>query len=93
MCIRDRDNSGSEREFQAVAKLRLNSFFAGGPEGAHRVCVLLGICSTCRRLGVDIEAYLTWVFIRRGTHRKKYNLAAADLTPAAYKRQHPPRPP
>jgi transposase len=80
------DNSGSEREFQAVAKLRLTSLFAGAAEGAHRATVLLGIASTCRRLGVDLEAYLTWVFVRRGTHRDKYHLTAADLTPAAYKR-------
>lgn len=37
-------------------------------------------------LGVDLQAYLTWVFVRRGTHRHKYNLSAAELTPAAYKR-------
>jgi hypothetical protein len=87
------DNSASEREFQPVAKLRLNSLFAGGTEGAHRVCVLLGIAATCRRLGVDLEAYLTWVFVRRGTHRHKYNLSAADLTPAAYKRALEAKPP
>lgn len=84
------DNSGSEREFQAVAKIRLTSLFAGGTEGAHRATVLLGIASTCRRLGVDFEAYLTWVFIRRGTHRHKYDLAAHELTPAAYKRSLAP---
>jgi DNA-binding protein H-NS len=80
------DNSASEREFQFFAKLRLNCLFAGGTEGAHRAAVLLGISSTCRRLKVDLEAYLTWVFVRVGTHRRKYNLSAAELTPAAYKR-------
>lgn len=79
------DNSGSEREFQAVAKIRLNSLFAGGTEGAHRATVLLGIAATCRHLGVDLQEYLTWVFIRRGTHRAKYNLSASELTPAAFK--------
>ena len=79
------DNSGSEREFQAVAKIRLNSLFAGGTEGAHRATVLLGIAATCRHLEVDLQAYLTWVFIRRGTHRAKYNLSASELTPAADK--------
>jgi hypothetical protein len=29
---------------------------------------------------------LTWVFVRTGTHRDKYNLSAAELTPAAYLR-------
>jgi len=82
------DNSKSEREFQFVAKLRLNSLFAGSTEGAHRSAVLLGIAATCRRLGVDLGAYLTWVFVRTGTHAKKYNLSAAEMTPAAYQRAH-----
>ena len=80
------DNSRTEREFQYVAKLRLNCLFAGGTEGAHRAAVLLGIVATCRRLKVDVEAYLTWVFVRVGTHRDKYELSAAHLTPAAYLR-------
>lgn len=80
------DNSGSERLFQPVAKLRHNCLFAGAPEGGHRSAVLLGIAATCQRLDVDLEAYLTWVFVRRGTHKKKFELSAAELTPAAYKR-------
>jgi transposase len=46
------DNSPTEREFQTVAKLRLNMLFAGSTEGAHRACVLLGIVATCRAVGV-----------------------------------------
>jgi transposase len=46
------DNSPTEREFQNVAKLRLNMLFAGSTEGAHRACVLLGIIATCRALRV-----------------------------------------
>ena len=80
------DNSASEREFQAIAKLRLNSLFAGGTEGAHRAAILLGLAATCKRQGLNYEAYLVWVFDRRGTHRHKYTLSAAELTPAAYKR-------
>ena len=80
------DNSASEREFQNFAKLRLNSLFAGSTEGAHRTAVLFGITSTCRNLGINAEEYLSWVFTRVGTHRDLYNLSAAQLTPAAYKR-------
>jgi transposase len=80
------DNSGSERLFQPIAQYRLNSLFAGGSEGAHALAILFGIVATCTRLELDPEAYLAWVFVRRGTHRHKYNLSAADLTPAAYKR-------
>lgn len=79
------DNSGSEREFQTVAKLRLNSLFAGGTEGAHRAATLLGIAATCRAIGVDPLAYLAWAFERLGTHKEVFGLRAAQLTPAAFK--------
>ena len=79
------DNSPTEREFQNVAKLRLNMLFAGSTEGAHRACVLLGIIATCRTVGVPTQAYLTWAFERLGTHRDHFGLAAERLTPAAFK--------
>jgi len=79
------DNSATEREFQNVAKLRLNMLFAGSTEGAHRACVLLGIAATCRNVGVNFEAYLDWAFERLGTHRHRYALPIDKLTPAAFK--------
>ena len=79
------DNSPTEREFQNVAKLRLNMLFAGSTEGAHRACVLLGVIATCRALGVPTQAYLTWAFERLGTHRDLYGLTAEQVTPAAFK--------
>ena len=79
------DNSAAEREFQTVAKARLSWLFAGSTEGAHRAATLLGVLATCRNLGVNPEAYLTWAFERLGTHRTKHNLPASKLTPAAYK--------
>ena len=86
------DNSASEREFQAVAKLRLNALFAGGTEGAHRASVLLGVAATCKRVQVSFQDYLTWVFIRRGTHRDRFDLPARELTPAAFRRSLEPPP-
>jgi hypothetical protein len=80
------DNSPTEREFQNVAKLRLNMLFAGSTEGAHRACVLLGISATCRAIGVPVQAYLTWAFERLGTHRDQFGLELNEMTPAAYKR-------
>jgi transposase len=80
------DNSATEREFQNVAKLRLNVLFAGSTEGAHRACVLLGIIATCRAVGVPAQAYLTWAFERLGTHRDAFGLALEQMTPAAYKK-------
>jgi hypothetical protein len=78
------DNSATEREYQNVAKLRLNSLFAGSSEGAHRMAILLGITATCRLHKVDSEGYLAWAFTRLGTHQHLYNLDASQLTPAAY---------
>jgi hypothetical protein len=79
------DNSATEREFQNVAKLRLNALFAGSTEGAHRACVLLGIIATCRAVGVPVQAYLTWAFERLGTHRGIFGLTVEQMTPAAFK--------
>lgn len=79
------DNSPTEREFQNVAKLRLNMLFAGSTEGAHRACVLLGIVATCRAIGVPAQAYLAWAFDRLGTHRDVFGLEIAEITPAAFK--------
>lgn len=79
------DNSATEREFQNVAKLRLNVLFAGSTEGAHRACVLLGIIATCRAVGVPAQAFLTWAFERLGTHRDVFGLKLEDMTPAAFK--------
>jgi hypothetical protein len=80
------DNSPTEREFQNVAKLRLNMLFAGSTEGAHRACVLLGIVATCRAQGVPAQAYLTWAFERLSTHRDVFDLPLEDMTPAAFKK-------
>jgi transposase len=80
------DNSPTEREFQNVAKLRLNMLFAGSTEGAHRACVLLGIVATCRTLRVPALAYLAWAFERLGTHRDLFALPLEELTPAAFKK-------
>jgi hypothetical protein len=79
------DNSRTEREFQNVAKLRLNMLFAGSTEGAHRACVLLGIVATCRAVGVPVQAYLAWVFERLGTHRDIFRLRLDEMTPAGFK--------
>lgn len=80
------DNSPTEREFQNVAKLRLNMLFAGSTEGAHRACVLLGIVATCRAVGVSVQHYLAWAFERLGTHRDAFNLPIDELTPTAFRR-------
>jgi len=67
--------------------LDARSVQAGSSEGAHRACILLGIMATCRAQKVPVQAYLTWAFERLGTHRDAFDLPAAELTPAAYRRQ------
>ena len=79
------DNNQAEREFQRHAKLRYASLFAGSIEGAHRWATLLGVVRTAQKLDLDVQAYLTWLFERRGTHRKRFGMAASALTPMAYK--------
>lgn len=79
------DNNASERAFQDHARLRLNALFAGSAEGARRWALLLGIVTTAQRHNLDVQAYLTWMFERRGTRRRHFGLTAAELTPAAYK--------
>lgn len=80
------DNNRSERAFQDHARLRFNSLFAGSTEGGHRWALLLGVVTTARRHGLDVQAYLTWMFERRGTRKREYGLTADQLTPAAYKK-------
>lgn len=79
------DNNEAEREFQRHAKLRYASLFAGSPEGAHRWATLLGVVRTAQKCEVDVLAYLTWLFERRGSHRKQFGMRAAELTPMAYR--------
>jgi hypothetical protein len=57
----------------------------GSTEGAHHACILLGIISTCRTVGVPVQACLAWAFERLGTNRATYGLTADQLTPAAFK--------
>ncbi len=79
------DDNEAERELQRHAKLRQASLFAGSETGAHRWAVLLGVVRTAQKHGHDVQAYLTWLFERRGTHRARFGMSTAELTPAAYK--------
>lgn len=79
------DNNWSERALRSVALIRNNSLYAGGEQGAKRLCTLLTLITTCRLLGVDPFAYLEWAITRVVPHSRNRGLAASDLTPAAYK--------
>ena len=38
-------------------------------EAQTRWAILLGVVTTAKRHGLDVQAYLTWIFERRGTGR------------------------
>jgi hypothetical protein len=79
------DNNWSERALRSINLIRNISLYAGGEEGALRLCTLLTLVSTCRLLGVDPYEYLVWAMTRVVPHSTNRGLAASDLTPAAYK--------
>jgi transposase len=78
-------NNFSERALRKVALLRNNSLYAGGEEGAVRLCTVFTLVGTCRLLGVDAFDYLEWALSRLVPHPDNRGLVASDLTPAAYK--------
>jgi len=45
---------------------------------------------TAQKCDVDVMAYLTWLFERRGTHKQTFGLSAEQLTPMAYRAQTEP---
>lgn len=79
------DNNWSERALRKVALLRNNSLYAGGIDGAERLCTLFTLINTCRQLGVEPHHYLEWALTRVVPHRTNRGLRPGDLTPAAYK--------
>jgi len=79
------DNNWSERALRVVNLIRNNSLYAGGIDGAWRLCTLLTLVHTCRLLRVDPYAYLVWALSKSVPHRTNRGLAPTDLTPAAYK--------
>lgn len=78
------DNNWSERALRVVALLRNNSMYAGGEEGAVRVCTLFTLIHTCRLHGIEPYEYLVWALERSVPHRTNRSFAAVDLTPMAY---------
>lgn len=79
------DNNWSERALRIVALLRNNSLYAGGEDGAERLCTMFTLIHTCRLLGLDPYEYIVWALTRSVPHPDNRGLAAVDLTPAAYK--------
>jgi transposase len=53
------DNNASEREMKRVVINRKNSLFVGNERGGRTMAILSSMTSTCRRLGIDAQLYLT----------------------------------
>jgi transposase len=79
------DNNWSERALRSVNLIRNNSLYAGGEDGAVRLCTLLTLVATSRLLKVNPYEYLEWALAKVVPHSANRGIAAIDLTPAAYK--------
>lgn len=53
------DNNASEREMKRVVLNRKNSLFVGNARGGRTAAILSSFTSTCRRLEIDPQLYLT----------------------------------
>jgi transposase len=62
------DNGASERALKPVAIGRRNWLFAGSDRGGQTAAVLMSLCTTCKDLGIDPQAYLRDVLDRVSTH-------------------------
>ena len=62
------DNGACERAFKPVALGRKNWLFAGSDKGGETAAVLMSLCTTCKDLGIDPQAYLRDVLDRISTH-------------------------
>jgi transposase len=62
------DNGSSERALRPVAVGRSNWLFLGSDRGGRTAAILMSLCATCKRLGVDVLAYLKDVLDRVSTH-------------------------
>jgi transposase len=62
------DNGACERAFKPVALGRKNWLFAGSDKGGQTAAVLMSLCTTCKELEINPEAYLRDVLDRISTH-------------------------
>lgn len=82
------DNNISEREMKRVVINRKNSLFVGNERGGRTMAILSSMTSTCRRLGIDSQLYLTQLITNMPTlQQSELNLWLPDiwkqrLTPA-----------
>jgi len=78
------DNNLLENSMRPVALGRKNYLFAGSELGAEAAAILYSLTESCRRLGVNPEAYLVDVFRRLPAVDPKDGDAIRVLTPARW---------
>jgi transposase len=76
------DNNWCEGAMRPLALGRKNWLHIGSPEAGPKVAAIASIVETCRRLDINLRAYLTEVLPRLGDWPSK---CVAALTPAAWK--------
>ena len=57
------DNNLAEQEMKRIALLRKNALFVGSERGGATAAILSSITSTCRRLGINPQLYLTQLLV------------------------------
>ena len=62
------DNGACERTLKPVALGRKNWLFAGSDKGGETAAVPMSLCTTCKNLGIDPQAYLRDVLERISIH-------------------------
>ncbi len=72
------DNNGAERSLRGIAAGRKNWMFYGSDNGGRTAAVLTALVATCKRLGMDLFAYLRDIFDRISTHPQS---CLAELLP------------
>jgi hypothetical protein len=84
------DNNISEREMKRVVINRKNSLFVGNERDGRTMAILSSMTSTCRRLGIDAQLYLTELI----TNMPKLKQNELDLwLPDIWKQRLMPPPP
>ena len=76
------DNNWCEGGMRPLALGRKNWLHIGSPEAGPKVAAIASIVETCRRLDINLRAYLTDVLPKLGDWPSK---RVAELTPAAWK--------
>ena len=78
----DIDSNWCEGAMRPVALGRKNWLHIGSPEAGPKVAAIASIVETCRRLDLNVRAYLNDVLPRLGDWP---TTRVAELTPAAWK--------